>query len=95
MNEEDFAFIIPYGLMIGNHVTPIDHQYFSPTVFNSPRDAYDVYAMADGKIVNIQKRMTERGEEYRLVFMHTCTFFTYFDLVTSLTTQIQEEFINN
>lgn len=53
MNEEDFAFIIPYGLVVGAHVTPIDHQYFSPAVFDSPRDTYEVYAMADGRIIEI------------------------------------------
>lgn len=90
MKEEDFAFIIPYGLMIGAHVTPIDHQYFSPTIFNSPRDAYEVRAMADGRIVDIQYR--EESREYRLVFTHTCTFFTYYDLVTSLATDIKAEF---
>lgn len=37
MRMEDFSMIIPYGLVVGDHVTPIDHQYFSPTVFHSPR----------------------------------------------------------
>src|SRR3989344_3081213 len=30
MKPEDFSIVIPYGLMVGGHVTPIDHQYFSP-----------------------------------------------------------------
>ena len=34
----------------------IDHQYFSPTIFNSPRDTYDVMAPADGRIVDIGPR---------------------------------------
>jgi quinol monooxygenase YgiN len=99
MKEEDFVFLIPYGLMIGSHVTPIDHQYFSPTDFYSPRDTYEVMAMADGKIVDIQHRLMPPSEydlngtdEYRIVFMHTCTFFTYYDLVTSLAPDILEEF---
>jgi len=99
MDEEDFEFIIPYGLMVGGHVTPIDHQYFQPVDMNSPRDAYEVYAMADGKIVEIQHRYDPPSEynssgvdEYRIVFMHTCTFYTYYDLVTSLAPDIQSEF---
>jgi len=91
MQPEDFSILIPYGLMVGGHVTPIDHQYFSPTIFNSPRDSYEVMAMADGRIVDIQPRdrvnpqnATDKFQEYRIVFTHTCTFFTYFDLVTSL-----------
>jgi len=89
MNQDDFAMILPYGLMIGGHVTPIDHQYFSPTVFNSPRDTYPVYAMADAKITEITPRTNDRGTEYRFVFTISCTFFYYYDLVTSLAPDIQ------
>jgi len=88
MREEDFGVIIPYGLMIGAHVTPIDHQYFSPTDFQSARDAYPVYAMADATIVDIQPRNTDRGTEYRFVFTLSCTFFYYYDLVTELSPDI-------
>lgn len=89
MDEADYAMILPYGLMVGGHVTPIDHQYFSPTIFNSPRDTYPVYAMADSKIVDIQPRTNERGTEYRFVFTMTCTFQYYYDLVTSLTPELK------
>lgn len=98
MDPDDFLFVIPYGLTVGSHVTPIDHQYFSPASYNSPRDAYPVYALADAKIVDIQHRLISNAEgivetdEYRLVFMHTCTFFTYFDLVTSLSPRIKQAF---
>ena len=93
MDVEDFKFIVPYGLMTYNHVTPIDHQYFEPTDRSLPRDTYEVYAMADAKIVEISSRESGvGGEEYRIVFMHTCTFLTYFDLVTKLTPDIESEF---
>ena len=89
MKPEDFSMIIPYGLMIGGHVTPIDHQYFSPTIFDSPRDTYEVRAMADSRIVTIQPRTDKRGTEYRMVFTVSCTFFYYYDLVTSLAPDIK------
>ncbi len=95
MDLADFSHIEPYGLMIGAHVTPIDHQYFSPADYNSPRDSYEVYAMADGKIIDIQNRVGESTNEFRLVFMHSCTFYTYFDLVTSLTPELKAEFDKN
>lgn len=95
MREEDFAFLIPYGLMIGAHVTPIDHQYFSPIVFNSPRDTYEVRSMADAKIVEISHRIGGDTDEYRIVFSHTCTFFTYYDLVTSLEPSLKSAFDTN
>ncbi|MBI4948309.1 hypothetical protein HY844_02010 [Candidatus Berkelbacteria bacterium] len=89
MKQSDYAMILPYGLMVGGHVTPIDHQYFSPTVFNSPRDTYPVYAMADSVITDIQPRTNDRGTEYRFVFTMSCTFFYYYDLVTSLAPDIK------
>ena len=94
MGFKDFAIIIPYGLMVGDHVTPVDHQYYSPTVFNSPRDKYPVYAMADSRLVEVQPRDTERGREYRMVFSVTCTFLYYYDLVTSLSPEIQSAYEN-
>lgn len=95
MKQEDFAFIEPYGLMIDAHVTPIDHQYFIPTVFHSPKDSYEVRAMADGKIIDIQHRASSPMGDYRLVFMHSCTFYTYYDLLTSIKPAILEEFDQN
>ncbi|MEK7113058.1 MAG: hypothetical protein AAB875_07150 [Patescibacteria group bacterium] len=89
MRPEDFASLIPYGLMVGDHVTPIDHQYFTPADYNSPRDSYEVYAMADARITDIQPRVTPRGTEYRFVFSITCTFYYYYDLVTSLAPDIK------
>jgi hypothetical protein len=98
MKAEDIAMVIPYGLMVDGHVTPIDHQYFSPADFNSAPDSYEVRALADGRITEISHRGQVVGgggkpsNDYRFVFAHTCTFLTYFDLVTSLAPDIKAEF---
>lgn len=92
MKKEDFSLLIPYGLVIGGHVTPIDHQYFAPADQNSARDSYPVYAMADASITDIQPRTTDRGTEYRLVFTHSCTSLYYYDLVTSLTGKVKDAY---
>jgi hypothetical protein len=89
MRPQDFGFLIPYGLMIGGHVTPIDHQYFTPADYKSPRDSYPVYAMADATITSIGPRVKPQGTEYRLIFAHSCTFLYYYDLVTSLTGKVK------
>lgn len=91
MKLEDFSMIIPYGLVVGDHVTPIDHQYFSPTIFHSERDKYEVYAMADANLVEIQPRVKPEYTEYRLVFSMSCKLFYYYDLVTSLTPELMAE----
>jgi len=92
MAASDYAFILPYGVMVGGHVTPVDHQYFSPMVFDSPPDASPVYAIADSYLHSFQTR-THTGQgsyrnqtitDYRLVFSLSCRLLYYYDLVTSL-----------
>lgn len=92
MRPQDFSVILPYGLVVGGHVTPIDHQYFSPMDFQSAPDTYDVYAMGDARIVGIGTRQhagfgkyaNTTVTDYRLVFSISCRLFYYYDLVTSL-----------
>lgn len=89
MDEKDFPHLEPYGLMVDAHVTPIDHMYFAPASRESAIDAYNVYAPADGTITEIQRRerndnLSEVKEEFRLVITYTCTFLSYYDLITVL-----------
>lgn len=100
MKAEDFSVYLPYGLVTDAHVTPIDHGYFSPTIFRSPRDTYEVRAIADGVIVQIgirEKQVNEtannqaKDPEYRIDIEHTCDLYSYFDLITSLAPEIKAE----
>ncbi|MQC48499.1 MAG: hypothetical protein DWG77_05320 [Chloroflexi bacterium] len=89
MNPDDVVLVVPLGSLAGAHVTPIDHLYLYPPWDNPVADAYPVVMMADGYIKEISRRVSDRGgpnekEEFRLVFQHSCTFFTYFDLVRVL-----------
>ena len=94
MEPDDFTHVIPYGMLAGGHVTPIDHQYFAPKDYRSPVDSYEVFAMADSTIVDISTRTNtvHKATEYRLVFSVSCTFLYYYDLVTSLSSDILSEF---
>lgn len=89
MNVNDVSSIMPLGLLAGAHVTPIDHLYFYPKDMQH-RDAAPVYAMADGYIVDFSERTTNvdtgtaKQGEYRIVMQHTCSFYSYFDLLTSM-----------
>lgn len=101
MDPKDVGVILPYGGMVGAHVTPIDHMYFAPFVFNSPRDTYEVRAMADGLITSISERTmnvtdvsngSPKKAEYQMKFWYTCDFASYYDLITSLSPRLQTEF---
>lgn len=98
MRPEDVAIVLPYGLLAGGHVTPIDHMYFSPKVFSSPPDTYPVYAIADGTIATISFRANNaegknahnaaKKGDYRLDIYYNCTFYSYYDLITSLSPEL-------
>lgn len=98
MKPTDTGFILPYGVMVGGHVTPIDHMYFSPVVFDSPTGTYPVYAMADSRIVDIGMRQHQgQGQnsgktvtDYRFVFSVSCHLLYYYDLVNSLTPSLKK-----
>ena len=94
----DIGVVVPMGNMIGGHVTPIDHEYYYQKDPAAKRDTYAVMAPADGSIVDLQHRTSFIGnaadapagstDEYRIVISYSCTFFSYYDLVTSLDSSI-------
>ena len=93
LNKEDIGVFIPLGQVVGAHVTPIDHAYFSPKDFFSlDRYQYKVYAAGDATLTNIQRRnraVTDSPDgkptdDYRLVFQISCTYGYYYDLITKL-----------
>ena len=97
MRMEDIAYLLPYGLLAGAHVTPIDHMYFEPLDRSLGRDVYEVRAILDGVIYSLQPRDVNvdtgqpKEREWRMDIAHTCTFVSYFDLLTSLDPAIEAE----
>ena len=62
----------PLGLMIGSHVTPIDHHYFQ----NFDNEGYniEIYSPGKGYITSIgHMPRAKDGEDYRIIIQHTCT----------------------
>lgn len=99
MRLEDIKSIVPYGLMVGGHVCPIDHGYFYPKQLQPGQPHFDVMSPADGFIVMVGHRTqltgsTERGREYddyALTIEHSGTFYTQYDLLTSLDKAILDQ----
>jgi hypothetical protein len=97
---DQLAYILPLGLMVAGHVTPIDHQYYAPkSAIGSQGERSggpDLYALANGTIVQITHRTESVGtrqviqnyDRFRVVIEHTCTFWSYYDEMTSLSADI-------
>lgn len=85
--------------MVDAHVIHTSHGYISPANFQSERDAYPVYAIADGAIVHVSHRgqfvsdtkKDKPTDEYQMYFEHSCTFYTYYDLLTSLSPELEAQ----
>lgn len=100
MNPGDVGVILPMGLVVDAHVTPSDHQYYSPKEFRSERDKYPVFAPADGFVISIQhrgffvgdKKTEKETSEYRVFIEYSCTFYSYYDLMTSLSPKLKEAY---
>jgi len=90
MRPSDISTILPYGLVAGGHVTPIDHQYFLGKDQKAAPNTYDVLAPSDGTLVTVEVRPKGQPGVYdvRGVISYSCTFFSYFDLANSLATDI-------
>lgn len=99
MDLGNIGEVLPYGVMVDAHVIPTSHGYIGPADYQSKRDAYPVYAAADGVIVNVSHRGQFIGDnpdervtdEYQMYFEHSCTFYSYYDLLTSLSPEIEKE----
>ena len=100
---EEMAFILPMGLMVAGHVTPIDHQYYSAKSGIGWRGegggGTPLLALADGFIVQITHRTEAVGtgqaiqnyDRWRPVIEHSCTFYSYYDEVIGLTDDILKQ----
>ena len=79
---DDLAYVQPMGLMIGGHVTPIDHGYFytKGAVATPPRQT-PVYAPMEGNVSNVTRTVRQSGpaqtatyDDYAITIEATCTF---------------------
>ncbi len=86
MDVLDLDYINPLGLMIGCHVTPIDHQYYYAKSW-SPQpakveDLKDVHVPAAGVVREVQRMPGEYTTsdigDYRIIIDHSCTFYTIY-----------------
>ena len=99
MQIEKIETIEPIGLMIGGHVTPIDHGYYTAKTWSSDKSRedintfVDVLAPASGIVTSVQSMPTEYRSssigDYRIIIHHTCTFYTIYIHVNQLSEKLK------
>jgi len=89
----DIAYIQPMGLMIGGHVTPIDHGYFyiKGATAHPPRPA-PVYAPMDGNISAVSRTVRNGSySDYAVTIEATCTFRVRFSNLTGFAGRLRNK----
>lgn len=99
MKPEEIGTILPIGLMIGGHVTPIDHGYYTAKTWSSDKSREDLRAFVDilapasGTVTAVQSMPAVYSSssigDYRIVIHHTCTFYTIYIHVNQLSEKLQ------
>jgi len=89
VNLDKIELIIPMGRMGGDHVTPTDHQYY---IANEGVEV-EVYAPADGTIINIQHMasFSEEFDDYRIMIEHPCSLGSTFIHMDELSPKMAKE----
>jgi len=92
LSVSDIGYISPMGTMVGGHVTPVDHEYYYQLNASAPADTYPVYATAAGSIVGVEVNYHNGSSPlpaWSVVLSHSCTFFTMYNLMTSIAPSIK------
>ena len=92
------TYIEPMGKMASSHVTPTDHLYVHRDPWEGEDNDY-VLAPADGWIVEISNNEERTASwdtsitvpDHRVLFMHSCTFFTIFIHLGELASAVVEQ----
>ncbi|MBI2139293.1 hypothetical protein HYU14_00090 [Candidatus Woesearchaeota archaeon] len=94
-NLEKITHIGPMGSLHGEHVAPIDHQYYQN--FNNDEANIEVYAPGDGIVTDIGHMGSFRGDDqrepfddYRIIIKHTCTMSSIFIHIDKLSQKLME-----
>ena len=95
VNLDEITRIEPMGSLHGEHVAPIDHQYYQN--FNNNEINIEVYSPAKGVIREIQHMGSFRGDsqkepfdDYRLIIEHSCSISTIFIHIDKLSDKIMK-----
>lgn len=97
MKLENIEIIEPIGLMIGGHVTPIDHGYYYAKSWTPKREDastfVDVLAPASGIITELNSMPAEFASssfgDYRFEIQHTCSIKTIYIHVNQLSDKLK------
>lgn len=97
VNLTNVSYIIPMGSVSGEHVAPIDHQYYVAKDFFEQNISIDVYSPADGVVTDIQhmgsfvsENVDIRFDDYRLVIKHSCGLESVFIHIDELSPKLKE-----
>jgi len=88
VNLDQIGWIVPLGLMSGNHVTPVDHQYYQAAHDNQ----IEVTNPGDGVVTHIERMgsVEEKRDDWRLIIKHDCNKESIYIHIDKLSDKLME-----
>ena len=88
VNLDKTLVMLPRGLMVGDHVTPVNHHYFQS--FENKEFDIEVYSPGDGFITDIGHMPgAEEGKDYNMIIEHACALSSHYIYVSNLPEKIK------
>lgn len=89
VNLEKTLVMLPRGLMVGGHVTPVNHHYFQN--FDNNEFDIEVYSPGKGYITSIGHMPgAEEGKDYNINIEYSCTIVSNYIYVSDLPEKIYQ-----
>ncbi|MBI2631624.1 hypothetical protein HYW75_01330 [Candidatus Pacearchaeota archaeon] len=89
VNLNKTLVMLPRGLMVGGHVTPVNHHYFQN--FDNKEYNIEVYSPGKGYITTIGHMPdAEEGKDYHITIEFSCTISSYYIYVSNLPEKIKK-----
>jgi hypothetical protein len=89
VNLDKTLVMLPRGLMVGDHVTPVNHHYFQN--FNNQAFDIEVYSPGDGFITDFGHLGAEEGKDYNMNIEHACGLTSSYIYISNLPEKLKAE----
>jgi len=87
VNLDTVGWIVPLGSMNGDHVTPIDHQYYQAL----HDDQIEVTSPGDGIVTSVQRMNEGKDDDWRLIIEHSCSIESIYIHIDKLSEKLMKD----
>jgi len=91
VNLDKVEWIVPLGAMSGDHVTPVDHQYYQA----QHNDLIEVTSPGPGVVTVLERMIDGQDNDWRLEIKHTCSIESIYIHIDELSDKLKAYYPKN